>query len=56
MRLPHATFALLALVALLPASAARAEDAAEPDVNEIRGYVGYNQVLIQLIEPVGSDQ
>ncbi|HVG92934.1 MAG TPA: PDZ domain-containing protein, partial [Planctomycetota bacterium] len=24
---------------------------AEPDVDEIRGYVGYNQVLIQLIEP-----
>lgn len=57
MRRPLAPLAISALLlASIPAwvpapSAARAEDAAEPDVDEIRGYVGYNQVLIQLIEP-----
>jgi hypothetical protein len=49
--------ALLALLlAISPAWApaprdARAEDAPEPDVDEIRGYVGFSQVLIQLLEP-----
>lgn len=52
MRLTPAFAGLALLLALASAPRAlRAEDAPAPDVDEIRGYVGYTPVLIQLIEP-----